>query len=82
MSSRRSEFIREVPRTSWVIRPASRRTRKWWVQVDLVHLEPERAAGARLRVGGELADDPQPLGIAERVQDRLELDLVAVRLVR
>ena len=38
----------------------------------------EAAAGAPLERGGESADHQQPDGIAERVQDGRELDLVAV----
>src|SRR5215213_1563306 len=34
-SARRSVIRRSRPWTSWVITPASRRTRKWWLAVDL-----------------------------------------------
>ena len=37
----------------------------------------QRPAGPLAAVGGQRGDDPQARGVAQRVQDRLELELVA-----
>jgi hypothetical protein len=39
------------------------------------------ATGPRRRLLGELADDLEPLGIAERMQNARQLDLVALRVM-
>ena len=71
-SSRRSVVWRVRPRSSWSITPASRRTRKWWLAVDLATGRPKvphgRPSGSAASVRTMLQAD----GIAQGGQDLRE----------
>ena len=78
-SSRRSVFRRVVPCWRCWIRPASRSTLKWCVQVDLV-TGSSKLPQVHSPPLGELGDDHQAHRIAERVQHGAELELCPRRM--
>ena len=71
-----------VPSRFWRMTPDSRRTRKWWVIVDLEtpsSIEPQAQGSSLL---GQPAHDLEPLRVAEGVQDARQLDLIPLRVMQ